>query len=207
MQNVVQQTHVRHILLKITPTQTEDEARKKLDRHQGKRSTAKQIDLRGHARAPVFGRTARRPRAATSAGSYAGRHALPEFETVDERAEAGRCVGRRQDAVRPAPDPGHRAQERRHLEGQGTRRPPARPWSSASATRRCRTGAARSATAPTSNSARTTVRRCPPRHASRRSRSRSGSRPASVRRSRSAPPGRCATTRAACWSATPPSWR
>jgi peptidyl-prolyl cis-trans isomerase SurA len=82
---VVQQTHARHILLKITPTQSEDEARKKLN----------EIKAKIDSKQATFEDMARQNSADGSAAKggdlgwlYPG-DTVPEFETVMNALKPG----------------------------------------------------------------------------------------------------------------------
>ena len=77
-QAVVQQTHVRHILLKITPTQTEDEARKKLADIRAK-IEAKQLTFEDAAR--QYSADGSAAKGGDLGWLYPG-DIVPEFETV-----------------------------------------------------------------------------------------------------------------------------
>jgi peptidyl-prolyl cis-trans isomerase SurA len=116
-QAAVQQTHARHILLKVTPTQTEAEARKKL------------LDLKAkiEGKQASFEDLARQ----NSQDSYASKGGdmgwVEPGDIPDELATAMNALkpGDISDVVKTPfglhIDPGGRAQDPGHLEGQGTR--------------------------------------------------------------------------------------
>jgi parvulin-like peptidyl-prolyl isomerase len=197
---VVQQTHARHILLKITPTMSEDEARKKLVDAKAKIESSRPPSKTWRARCR---RTVRPAKGGDLGWLYPG-DTVPEFET----AMNGLKPGDLSDVVK-SPFGLHLIQviERK---SEDVSKEKERSAARQVLTDRKRQEALEDWSAP---DARPRLRRVP-RGAIRsmqaarpRWPSRSASRPASARKSRSARPGRCAGAPTACWSATPPSSR
>ena len=108
-----QQTHARHILLKVSPTMTAADAKRKLTELKERldNKAAKFEEL-----ARLFSNDGSAAKGGDLGWLYPG-DSVPEFETAMNALKPGEVSGAGRDAVRLPPDRSARAQERRRLEG------------------------------------------------------------------------------------------
>ena len=190
----VQQTHARHILIRVNEVVSETEARRKMENLRERLVNGG--DFAELARALFAGWVGRKGR--RSGLGQPGRYGA-RIRARDGCAEGQRNQPGGPDAVRHAPDPGGRTPLSATFRRIASARLPARPCANASSMRPIRTGCARCATAPTSRTVSTkndaaTHRR----HQWRTGRHRAGTLPAPGRLRRAGAAGHSWRPRPAC---------